>query len=324
VSRRILVTGGAGFIGSHLVEALLERGDEVRVLDDLSAGRLENLSACCTDVEVLVGDVRDRAVVGRAMRGMDGAFHQAAVASVVRAIEEPEETSAVNALGTVNVLAAAAREGCGGFVLASSCAVYGEPLAADLPLREDGPLRPGSPYAAAKLASEHFCNAFSAVHGLATVCLRYFNVYGPRQDHGSPYSGVISRFVAAIGAGEPCTVCGDGLQTRDFIYVGDVVAMNLLAMDAALAGGPSHGADQPRLRAAQVLNVGTGAETSVQDIITALGDVTGAPPEVTMEPSRPADVRRSVADVQTARDRFGFRAEVRFTDGVARTWQAWE
>lgn len=321
MSRRILVTGGAGFIGSHLVEALLERGDDVRVLDDLSTGKLENLSACSGDVEVLVGDIRDRGVVARALEKVEGVFHEAAVASVVRTIEEPEETSAVNTLGTVNVLSAAAREGCGGLVFASSCAIYGEPAEEDLPLVERAPRRPGSPYAAAKLASEEFCAAFAQCQGPASVCLRYFNVYGPRQDPGSPYSGVISRFVAAAGAGEPCTVHGDGRQTRDFIYVADVVAANLLALDAALAGAVTV-ADVRAAAAEPVFNIGTGIETSVLDITAAIGVAGGVEPVVSFLPSRAADVRRSVADASKAHDELGFTARVAFVDGLARTWQA--
>jgi len=278
MSRLVLVTGGAGFIGSHLVDALLARGDEVRVLDDFSTGRRENLAHCLADIELLEGDVRDKGLVTRAVARCDGVLHEAAVASVAQSLADPVRCGSITHGGTVNVLRLARRAGVGGFVLASSCAVYGDADA--LPIGEDTPPRPLSPYALAKLLSEEVCRPSpyaaeegpsAAAQAMQTVCLRYFNVFGPRQDPSSEYSGVIARFMdvavardaaaARGGAGQGAgqgeeegaeggvtpqsreggadgpryVVYGDGRQSRDFVYVADVVAANLLALDACLA-----------------------------------------------------------------------------------------
>jgi UDP-glucose 4-epimerase len=270
MSRSVLVTGGAGFIGSHLVEALVERGDRVRVLDDLSSGRLENLEGCVGDVEVLVGDVRDAGLVERAMGGVDAVLHEAAIVSVARSFDEPELVDSVNVGGSVTVLAAARRLGVERVVLASLAAVYGNTT--EVPVREDAPTAPLSPYGVGKLAVEGYARALAGAgasvagaavprgtgaagatravpasasagaavataSGPSVVCLRYFNVYGPRQDPSSEYSGVIARFLACAAAGEPYTIYGDGEQTRDFVYVGDVVQANLLALEAVLSRG---------------------------------------------------------------------------------------
>jgi UDP-glucose 4-epimerase len=299
MSRSVLVTGGAGFIGSHLVEALVSRGDRVRVLDDLSSGRLENLESCPGDVEVLLGDVRDRAAVERAMDGVDAVFHEAAIVSVARSFTEPVLVDGVNVGGSVNVLAAARRLGVGLVVFASSAAVYGDTEV--LPVGESTPASPCSPYGVGKLAVEGYAGCLADAGGPATVCLRYFNVYGPRQDPSSEYSGVIARFISRAAAGETLTIYGDGAQTRDFVYVGDVVQANLLALAAAggrtsvpVAGAGTLGSPEAAasavaggvpetvagatagLPARLVVNVGSGRQTSVLQLAEAVARIAAA------------------------------------------------
>jgi len=230
-----LITGGAGFIGSHLVEALIERGERVRVLDDFSTGRRENLAAVADHIELLEGDVADPEIAERAVAGCDYVLHLAAIASVQASLKAPRHTHRVNVDGTLNVLDAAQRAGVRRVVFASSAAVYGDHTA--LPLREELPPRPLSPYAASKAVGEAYCCAFHASYSLPTVALRFFNVYGPRQDPASPYSGVISIFAARMARGECPVIYGDGKQTRDFVYVADVVRAMLLAYERETAIG---------------------------------------------------------------------------------------
>ncbi|HIQ02466.1 MAG TPA: SDR family NAD(P)-dependent oxidoreductase, partial [Anaerolineales bacterium] len=250
-----LVTGGAGFIGSHLVEALVARGERARVLDDFSTGRWENLAAVTGQVEVIEGDVRDRAAAARAVDGVEVVIHLAAIPSVQASVEDPQRVMAVNCTGTLNLLEAARAAGVRRFVFASSAAVYGDQT--DLPLREDLPPDPLSPYAASKAAGEALCRAYFASYGLPTVVLRFFNVYGPRQDPRSPYSGVISIFVERMRQGLPPVIYGDGEQTRDFVYVGDVVEAVVRAAEREEAVG-------------EVFNIAGGRQTSVLELVKVL------------------------------------------------------
>ncbi len=303
--RLFLVTGGAGFIGSHLADALLRRGDAVRVLDDLSTGRRENLDPRC---DLRVGDVADPAAVQDAMRGAAGCFHLAAIASVARSNEDWVGTHRVNATGTVAVLDAARTAGPGGapvpVAYASSAAVYGDQ--GEGPIREDAPLRPRTAYGADKLASELHAFVAAAVHGVPTLGFRFFNVYGPRQDPSSPYSGVISLFAARLAAGRPLGIHGDGGQTRDFVFVADVVEHLLRAVAAA---GP------PR---ALVLNVCTGRATSILDLAGMLGVAMGrGAPALEFGPARRGDIRASLGDPAAAQSALGCVAATRLEEGLA-------
>jgi len=300
---RILVTGGAGFIGSHLVERLLAEGWRVRVLDDLSTGNADNLAAVRERVELVEGDVRDEATAARACDGVDTVFHLAAVASVQRSIDEPVEAMSVNALGTLAMLEAARQSGARRFVLASTAAVYGsEGLQ---PRREDMAPAPESPYAIGKLASEQMLAVYGRIHGMETVALRFFNVFGPRQDPASPYSGVLSIIADRLATGRPMTVFGDGGQTRDFVPVANVVeALVLAATVPGAAGG--------------VFNVGTGAETTLNEAIATLERAAGRRIAVERAPARAGDVRRSVADISLIREALGYRVVEDFAAGCRR------
>ena len=294
---RVLVTGGAGFIGSHLVRACLAAGEDVRVFDDFSTGKSENLAEIARDVEVVEGSIVDAALLEGAARGCEIVYHQAAIVSVPRSVEDPVGTHAVNATGTLHALEAARRAGARRFVLASSSAVYGDD--ARLPKREDMSTEPRSPYALQKLTGELYCEQYARLFGLEAVALRYFNVFGPRQDPKSMYAGVIPIFVAALRAGARPRIFGDGLQSRDFVYVSDVVAANRAAAQA-----------KTRI-AGEVINVGRGERTSLLELLalvaTALGRST---PEPIFEPARPGDVRHSQADVSRATDLLDFRARM--------------
>ena len=408
MSRLVLVTGGAGFIGSHLVDALLARGDHVRVLDDFSTGRRENLAHCLADIELVEGDVRDKGLVARAVARCDGVLHEAAVASVAQSLADPVRCGSITHGGTVNVLRLARRAGVGGFVLASSCAVYGDADA--LPIGEDTPPRPLSPYALAKLLSEEVCRPSpyaaeegpsAGAHETRTVCLRYFNVFGPRQDPSSEYSGVIARFMdvavareaaaarggAGQGAGQGAeqgeeegaeggvtpqsreggadgpryVVYGDGHQSRDFVYVADVVAANLLALDACLAsadrGADMAGASGARMGSASgaamagasradvggasvadidgaVLNIGSRTSVDVRTLAEMVeGLRLGAgkegrqgvgevEPPIEFRAPREGDIRASQADIARARRLLGYEPVTSFADGLAATY-AW-
>lgn len=300
-----LVTGGAGFIGSHLVDALLERGARVRVLDDLSSGRRENLDLA--RAELLEGSILDSEIVEKAVAGCDAVFHLAAIASVQRSVEDPVGTGRVNAEGTLIVAAAAAREGAK-FVLSSSSAIYGNP--ARLPVDEGFLPETLSPYAAQKLASEAYLQALHASKGLRAVCLRYFNVYGPRQDPNSEYAAVIPKFVTRALEGRPLLIFGDGGQTRDFVYVADVARANLLAYESALGGG-------------EVVNIGSGRSLSVLDLAHKVRESTGASVEIVHEPPRAGEVRLSSGDVSRAALEIGFRSQVDIEEGLARTCAYW-
>jgi len=298
-----LITGGAGFIGSHITEALLARGDRVRVLDDLSVGKRENLAGL--DVEVLVGDVRDPEACARATEGVDGVFHEAAQVSVPESVERPARSYEVNVTGTLNVLEAARAAGAGRVVFAASSAAYGD--GPGLPKVETLPVAPCSPYAAGKIAGEHLMRTWASCYGMHTVALRYFNVFGPRQSDDSPYSGVIAKFARILLGGSTPTIFGDGEQTRDFIYVGDVAAANLAAMDSDL--------DEP----GAVINVGSGERVSLNDLHAALAEALGASGPPAYGPERPGDVRHSLADVERAARDLGFQAQVPWREGLLRT-----
>lgn len=302
--RTCLVTGGAGFIGSHIVSALAERGDRVRVLDDLSTGFRSNLDHLTQAVEFVEGDVADPTAVDRAMEGVELVFHQAAMASVPASLRTPIESHSACMTGTVQVLDAARRAGARRVVMAASAAAYGDQLSAAK--RESDPPRPLSPYAASKIASELYCQAFSRSFDLETVALRYFNVYGPRQDPHSEYSAVIPIFVTKMLAGERPVVFGDGMQSRDFVYVEDVVRANLLAADAPGANG-------------RVINVATGRHTTLLDLIAAINAATGSELEPVFEQPRAGDVRESLADITVARTVLGYEPSVAFPDGLKRS-----
>ena len=304
---KFLITGGAGFIGSHLAESLIGPGHAVRILDNFSTGRKENLSAVSGKVEMIEGDIRDRNAVRTAVAGMDFVLHQAALVSVTQSVENPEETLAVNVGGTLNVFQAAREARVRKVVLASSCAVYG---AGPIPAREDQPLMPLSPYAASKLSDEALAAAFTHSYGLPCVCLRYFNVFGPRQDFHSPYSGVIAIFIDRAVAGMPVTIFGDGRQTRDFIYVGDVVRANLLACG-------SDGAD------GRAVNIGTGRGRSLLELSSELGALCGARMKLEFSAPRAGDIRHSRCAPGRARSLLGFRPQMDFRTGLEATlrWQ---
>ncbi|MFQ6101227.1 MAG: SDR family oxidoreductase [Anaerolineae bacterium] len=297
-----LVTGGAGFIGSHLVEALVERGERVRVLDDFSTGRRENLAAVAERIELLKGDVADPESVEQAVTGCDYVLHLAAVASVQASLEEPRRTNRVNVDGTLNVLEAARQAGVRRFVLASTTALYGDHTA--LPLREELPPHPLSPYAASKAAGEAYCSAFHASYGLPTVVLRLFNVYGPRQDPTNPYSGVISIFADRMSRGQRPVIYGDGEQTRDFVYVADVVRVVLLACEREEAIGG-------------LFNVAGSRQTSILQLVTELNHVLGTNLTPTFAPARDGEVRFSQGNASRAREALGWEAQIPLREGLS-------
>jgi UDP-glucose 4-epimerase len=299
-----LVTGGAGFIGSHLVEALLEQGWRVRVLDDFSSGFEENLAASRERIELLRGDVRDVGVLTRAVVGADVVFHQAAIASVPRSVEEPFETHDVNLNATVRLLEASRDAGVRRVVFAASAAIYGE--GGELPKREGMAPAPASPYALQKYAGECYCAFFSLFHGLETAALRYFNVYGPRQSPSSAYASVIPLFVRACLEREMARIDGDGEQTRDFVFVGDVVRANLLAADAAGVSGTT-------------MNVASGRSTSVNELLETIQEITGVHVPPKHSEARPGDVRHSRADIGRAREQLGFEPKTTLLEGLRDT-----
>jgi UDP-glucose 4-epimerase len=306
VSGRYLVTGGAGFIGSHLCAALLRQGRAVTVLDDFSTGTPANLAGLQGDLRTVAGSVADPAAVERAIAGARGVFHLAALPSVARSLERPMESHTANATGTVCVLQAAARVKAR-VVYAGSSSAYGDQ--ALHPKGEHLREEPLSPYAASKLAGELYCRAFSRVYGLPVVVTRFFNVFGPRQPADSPYSGVVAAFCLGLVRGTRLRIDGDGMQTRDFTYVDDVVEGTLAAMDADSAG-------------CEVVNLAYGESRSVQDLLTALARIAGREAEPEHGPPRRGDVRHSLADVTRARALLGFEPRVGFAEGLRRTF-AW-
>ena len=305
VSKRglYLVTGGGGFIGSHIAEALVRRGDRVRVLDNFSTGRRENLEAL-TAIDLVEGDLQDADTVRRAVAGVDGVFHQAALRSVPRSVDDPLSSNAVNVTGTLVLLLACREAGVRRVVYASSSSVYGDDPA--LPKVETLATRPISPYAVSKLAAEHYCQTFARLYGLETVSLRYFNVFGPRQNPESKYSAVIPRFLALALAGAPLEVHGDGEQSRDFTYIDNVVQGNLLAMSAPGVSG-------------EVFNIACGTRHSLLAIADAIADFLGRRLPRAHTARRPGDVRHTLADISKAERLLGYRPTVDFGEGMRRT-----
>lgn len=303
-----LVTGGAGFIGSHIVEALVRRGLRVRVLDNFSTGRRENLQSVTSDVEVVAGDLDDADIVQRAVTGIDTIFHQAALASVPLSVEKPLATHAACVTGTVNLLHQAQRAGVRRVVYAASSAAYGN--SSWTAKRESDLTMPLSPYAAAKLSAELYCASFFHSYGLETVSLRYFNVFGPRQDPNGAYAAVIPKFITRMLAGEAPLIFGDGKQSRDFTYVDNVVAGNLAAATASGVGG-------------KVFNVASGVSYSLLDLTSALNRLLGSKLEPRFESVRVGDVRDSLADISAARRELGYEPLVNFATGLERTVAAY-
>ena len=299
---KFLVTGGAGFIGSHIVEALVERGDEVRVLDNLSTGFRENVEAF-GGVELIQGDITNEATVAKAVAGVDFVYHQAALASVPRSVEDPLATNQACVTGTVNVLHQARQAGVKRVIYAASSSAYGDkPF---MSKRETDIPSPLSPYAVAKLAGEYYCHAFYQTYGLETVCIRYFNVFGPRQDPGSPYSAVIPLFITALLEGRSPIVYGDGGQTRDFTFVKNVVHGNLLAAAA-----------EAEDVAGKTFNVANGKATSLLTLLELLNEFLGTGVQPQIEPARVGDVRDSLADIAEARRCLKYEPVVDFEEGL--------
>ena len=301
--RSYLVTGGAGFIGSHMVERLLSRGDRVRIADDFSSGLRENVPSHA-HCELVEGDLADPDVARKAVSGCEYVIHLAAIPSVPRSVKDPVKSHRANVDGTLNVLLAARDSGVKRVVFAGSSSVYGD--AAVLPKREDMRPSPLSPYALQKLIGEQYCQLFTRLYGLETVTTRFFNVFGPRQQPGSPYSGVISLFIEALASGKSPAVHGDGRQTRDFTYVGDVVTGVLRASEAPNIAG-------------DVINVAVGGRISLLDLIRTLQDILKQKAEPTFGPPREGDVRDSQADVEKARRHLQFAPQTSFEDGLRQT-----
>ncbi len=301
---KYLVTGGAGFIGSHIAETLVEAGHEVRVLDNLSTGKQENLRAFRSRCGFIEGDVRDTDTVADAVKGVDYVIHQAALASVPRSIKDPTSSNQVNVQGTLNLLLAAKEHGIKRVIYASSSSVYGD--SETLPKSEGMPPSPRSPYAVSKLAGELYCRVFADVYGLPTTCLRYFNVFGPRQDPNSQYSAVIPLFVKALFEGVPPTIFGDGEQSRDFTYVENVVAANIAACESNSPGG-------------EVYNVACGERYSLNTLYDKLKKIVGVDIQPEFAQPRPGDVKHSQADTRAIEEGLGYRVGVGFDEGLTRT-----
>ena len=301
---KILVTGGAGFIGSHLAEALVKAGHRVRVIDNFLAGRRENLRSVKDDVEIVRGDCADPSAAARSVKGIEVVFHDAAVPSVARSVSEPQLSHRANATATLTMLDAARVAGVRRFIYAGSSSVYGE--SRERAKRESTPTQPLSPYAVGKLVGEHYLRVFADLYGMETLTLRYFNVFGPRQDPGSPYSGVISLFTMALLQGKTPVIFGDGRQTRDFTYVANVVDGNLRALRAKALSG-------------QVVNLATGRSVSLRELLRTLGRETGRPARARYAPPRPGDIRHSLADVRLARRLLGYAPRVDFETGLRKT-----
>ena len=302
--RAFLVTGGAGFIGSHIAAALVERGDRVRVLDNLSTGHLSNMNSFRDRIEFIEGDVTDAGLVAKAVQGVDCIFHEAALASVPASVERPLDSHAACATGTLTVLDAARRAGVRRVVYAASSAAYGNQPSSSK--RETDLPAPLSPYAAAKLSGEFYCQAFWSTFGLETVAIRYFNVFGPRQDPNSPYSAVIPLFITAMLSGRQPVIYGDGGQSRDFSFVANVVHANLLAADAPGVAG-------------RTINAADGRSIDLLRLLDVLNRLLGMNVKPQFAPPRPGDVRESRADIALARKLLGYEPQVDFEEGLRRS-----
>ena len=305
-----LVTGGAGFIGSHIAAALMASGARVRVLDDLSTGHRENLDEIGGDLDFIEGSVADEALLDKILDGVEVVFHEAAIPSVPRSVEAPKQTHVASVNGTFSLLMAARDKRVRRVVYAASSSAYGDQPT--LPKAEQMLPDPLSPYAVAKLVGEYYCQVFSRVYGLETVSLRYFNVFGPRQDPGSQYSGVVSRFISSLQSGEKPVIYGDGEQSRDFTYIDNVVAANLSAASAKEAAG-------------KVINIANGQRITLNELLAELKDLTGNQ-DVTAEylPPRVGDVRHSLADITLAQKYLGYESKVDLREGLQRTIDWWK
>jgi nucleoside-diphosphate-sugar epimerase len=299
-----LITGGAGFIGSHLAEELVRAGERVRVLDNFLTGRRENLAGFIDRIELIEGDVCDEETCRRAVRRADYVLHQAALPSVPRSLKDPALSNAINVGGTLNMLSASREAGVKRFVFASSSSVYGDDER--LPKREGAEGTPLSPYAVTKAAGEKYCQVFTRTLGLPTVCLRYFNIFGPRQDPSSQYAAVVPLFIAALREGRPPTIFGDGTQSRDFTYVSNAVRANLLACRAEGASGG-------------VFNVACGGRATVNELAAHVRDILGSRTEPVHVTARPGDVLHSWAELSLAESVLGYRPEVGLREGLERT-----
>jgi UDP-glucose 4-epimerase len=299
-----LVTGGAGFIGSHLVRGLLAQGESVRVLDDFSSGFRHNLEEIASRIELLEGDIRERTVVQRALTGVETVYHLAARASVPRSVAEPLPSNEINVDGTLNLLVAAKEAGVRRFVYSASSAAYGE--TPTLPKVESMPPQPMSPYAVSKLAGEYYCSCFARVYGLMTISLRYFNVFGPRQDPTSQYAAAIPAFVSRMIRGQRPIVFGDGEQSRDFCHVDNVVQANLLAGRAERLSG-------------EVVNIACGERITINRVIALINEKLGTRLAPDYQPRRPGDVLHSLAGLEGARRVLGYEPRVRFAEGLERS-----
>lgn len=304
--KKALVTGGAGFIGSHLVEALVTAGCQVAVLDNLSSGKTANLKHLEGHFSFFQEDIRNPKTLDAALQGCEVVFHLAAIVSVPQTIENPIESAAVNDLGTLSLLDAARQKKVKRVVFSSSCAVYGDDPR--LPKQETMTPKPLSPYAAQKLAAEYYTKLFNDLYGIETAVLRYFNVYGPRQDPASPYSGVISIFMTKALRNKPAVIYGDGNQTRDFVYVKDIVKANLLAATAGNAGG-------------RIVNIGSGQAVSINRLWQAICALSGRKLDPRYASKRPGDIRESLAGTAAAKELLNFECEVSFEKGLAATFE---
>lgn len=295
-----MLTGGAGFVGGHLAELLVSKGHKVRILDDLSSGRLENLDEVRSHIEFIKGSILDTELISEASKGADGIFHLAAIVSVPLSIEQPVHCHSVNLTGTLNILEAART--CGASVVfSSSAAVYGD--VEQVPVSEATLAVPISPYGVQKLAGEHYLASYSKLFGIRARALRYFNIYGPRQDPSSPYSGVITAFAKRAASGETLTINGDGSITRDFVFVEDVARANLLAMGTS---GPP-------------VNIGTGQEVTLAELAHSITKLSGKKSEILHGPERPGDILRSCADIRLAKEELNFEAKIQLQSGLAST-----
>jgi UDP-glucose 4-epimerase len=303
-----LVTGGAGFIGSSIAEALLARGESVRILDDFSSGRRENVEGLRGRVEVIEGTIVDPEAVARAMAGVEVVFHEAAIPSVIRSVENPQASMLGGVQGTTVVLDLARRSGVRRVVFAGSSSAYGD--TPTLPKVETMESRPLSPYAASKMTGEHLMRIFAGLYGLETVTLRYFNVFGPRQDPKSEYAAVVPRFITAALRKERPIVFGDGEQTRDFCHIDNVVQANLLA------------AGTSRKLTGEMVNVACGTRTSLNQLLIYIGELAGRPLDAEHRAARAGDVRDSLADVRAARELLGYEPSVDVREGLKRTFEA--
>ena len=299
-----LVTGGAGFIGSHIVEELVSRGKKVRVIDNLSTGNINNLTHLINDIEFIEGDIRDANLLNKAMRGIDLCFHEAALPSVARSVEDPITVNQINIDGTLNLLFAAKKNKIRKFIYAGSSSAYGD--SPSLPKKEDMKPNPLSPYAVSKLTGEYYCHVFYSVYGLDTLCLRYFNVFGPKQDPSSQYSAVIPKFITCFLNDTAPQIYGDGTQSRDFTYIDNVVYANMLAAEAKNVSG-------------EVLNCACGKQTSLNDLVKLLQHLLSSKVNPDYAKSKAGDVKHSLADISKATNMLGYSLKTSFEQGIKKT-----